>query len=357
MELFQSQVASPSQVAACLGEPLRAVAYHVRCLEHAGFIELVERTRRHGATEHYYTALRGPTISDDEWGALSLSQRRIVIAGGLRRLGPRLAAAASYGGFQHKGAHIEVMPMRLGSEEWVRAAKELGQAFAQIEQLANAAKLRAYHEGVRAAAHALVALMLFKSPGSHDRNGGTVATLDSIDLMDPKMVAATSHPLRSEMFRLLRERRASPSELARVLQAPVGNTSYHVRRLAEMGLVKLVDQRERGGSIEHYYEATVAPTIVAAHWQGLITDSHAASAAGLLVAAARGGGFDADGIHFTRTPFPIDDQAWGVTAEILKDARASLRRVDSAARRDQRERALDDAHAVTMLFEGRRRAP
>jgi DNA-binding transcriptional ArsR family regulator len=69
------------------------------------------------------------------------------------------------------------------------------------------------------------------------------------------MVKAFAHPLRLEILRLL-DSRASPTELSRRLGAPLGSVSYHVRVLAELGALQLVDQAPRRGAIEHYYELT-----------------------------------------------------------------------------------------------------
>ena len=44
-------------------------------------------------------------------------------------------------------------------------------------------------------------------------------------------------------------------DLAIELDAPLGNVSYHVRTLADLGLVKLVKRRTRRGAVEHYYQA------------------------------------------------------------------------------------------------------
>lgn len=74
------------------------------------------------------------------------------------------------------------------------------------------------------------------------------------------MVKAIAHPLRLEILRALGER-ASPTELSRRLGEPLGTISYHVRVLADLGLLRLVEQAPRRGAIEHYYEA--APGLVA----------------------------------------------------------------------------------------------
>lgn len=69
------------------------------------------------------------------------------------------------------------------------------------------------------------------------------------------MVKAFAHPLRLEILRRLGDR-ASPTELARKMGAPLGSVSYHVRVLADMGALQLVDQAPRRGAIEHYYALT-----------------------------------------------------------------------------------------------------
>lgn len=75
------------------------------------------------------------------------------------------------------------------------------------------------------------------------------------DLNDPRLVKALAHPLRVSIMQELRERVASPSELADTLDVPLPNLSYHVRMLVQLDLLKLVRTRPRRGAIEHYYQA------------------------------------------------------------------------------------------------------
>ena len=73
-------------------------------------------------------------------------------------------------------------------------------------------------------------------------------------------VKVVSHPLRLRMLAVLRERVASPSDLAGELDEPIGNVSYHMRTLADFGAVELVRTEPRRGAVEHYYQAvTDAP--------------------------------------------------------------------------------------------------
>lgn len=84
---------------------------------------------------------------------------------------------------------------------------------------------------------------------------------------------ALTHPLRVEILTRLdiaadsngshdgqRAGAYSPSELATLMGAPLGNVSYHVRELVTAGLIKLAGKpAARRGALEHYYRGAVSP--------------------------------------------------------------------------------------------------
>ena len=72
---------------------------------------------------------------------------------------------------------------------------------------------------------------------------------------DPRLEKALSHPLRARILADLERQTSSPRELSDELGEPLGNVSYHVRRLAGLGLVKLVKTTPRRGAVEHHYRA------------------------------------------------------------------------------------------------------
>jgi DNA-binding transcriptional ArsR family regulator len=342
---------SPAEIAAALGEPVGAVAYHVRRLEDAGLVEFVEQRRDRGSTEHFFTAPHGLTISDEEWRTLSILERRAVIAGGLGRLGPSLGLATARDGFARAGAHVEVVRVQINADRWHAAASEFATALDEIERAGDEAKFRAYEAGVAVRPGAAV-LMLFMPPprSSSEVRGGLRRT--PVDLADSRVANAISHPLRAEIFRLLLDREASPSGMSKILDAPIANTSYHVHQLVKLGLVELTHRRDRGGAIEHYYAASVTPTILHDEWHVRIADTNAARATGLLVSAAREGGFDADGIHSTRTSFLADDEAWERVEAALRSARARLSALGSAGDlTNDTGTPRAAACGITMLFE------
>jgi DNA-binding transcriptional ArsR family regulator len=145
-----------------------------------------------------------------------------------------------------------------------------------------------------------------------------------IDITDPRIVKAFAHPLRLRILGVLDDRVASPSEIADELGTPLSNTSYHVRQLADLGLVKLVDRAVRRGAVEHYYTATVQPAIDGEAWARVPPVlRHAMVASGLqqglshLAAAAKAGGFGREDIHYTWKNGRLDAAGWQAVASEL----------------------------------------
>ena len=71
---------------------------------------------------------------------------------------------------------------------------------------------------------------------------------------DPLM-NALAHPLRVEILRRT-SRPTAPKDLADELDEPLGNVSYHVRMLAEAGLLELDRTEPARGALKHYYRRT-----------------------------------------------------------------------------------------------------
>jgi DNA-binding transcriptional ArsR family regulator len=72
---------------------------------------------------------------------------------------------------------------------------------------------------------------------------------------DARITKALSHPVRVRILDVLQQHPASPTELSKSLGTTLGATAYHVRTLHKLGLIKLVEERRRGGAVEHYYRA------------------------------------------------------------------------------------------------------
>src|SRR3954451_20595885 len=153
--------------------------------------------------------------------------------------------------------------------------------------------------------------------------------------VDPDLAKALSHPLRQRILeRLSAAGEASPNELARVLDAPLGNVAYHVRMLVGLGCVELTRTRPRRGALEHYYRAIAHPWLDAEQWaqlpasfrrqalartlRGIVAD---ASAAGLA------GGFDPPDAQIRRLGVALDEQGRHEVARLVEHLLASVQRV------------------------------
>jgi DNA-binding transcriptional ArsR family regulator len=80
----------------------------------------------------------------------------------------------------------------------------------------------------------------------------------AISFLDERLAKALSHRLRVQILQRLTEHgAASPSELADVLEEPLGNISYHMRVLRELDCLEFVRTEPRRGALEHFYRATV----------------------------------------------------------------------------------------------------
>jgi predicted ArsR family transcriptional regulator len=88
---------------------------------------------------------------------------------------------------------------------------------------------------------------------------------------------AVGHPYRVEILRhLLTTGTATPSDVAAVLRIPLGTVSYHVRFLADRGIVRLAGRTQRRGAVAHHYQLTDRDRVAALVWgtraELLVTD-------------------------------------------------------------------------------------
>jgi DNA-binding transcriptional ArsR family regulator len=188
-----------------------------------------------------------------------------------------------------------------------------------------------------------------------------LVTPEPVDITDPTIAKAYAHPLRIEIMGLLDNRVASPSELAAELGSPLSLTSYHVRQLASMGLVKLVRRRQVRGSIEHFYTAVVRPRLYDDAWASIpsivkraLVGGRIAQLGREIASAAEAGGFERDDMHFTRSRMSLSPEGWRTVAREFADLLVRLDRVkadeaEKLAADPQAERI--EATAVMMLFE------
>jgi DNA-binding transcriptional ArsR family regulator len=186
------------------------------------------------------------------------------------------------------------------------------------------------------------------------------------DIDDPRYVKALAHPLRIRILAMLADRVASPVQLAAHLDATLGTVAYHVRTLHSLGLVELVDTRQRRGATEHYYRAREHPRFPDDAWSGLAPVAKQRMLSAILqqigqyvTSAAAAGGFDHADAHMTRMSLRLDDPGFRQLAAASRKWLREAERIEEAAA-ERLERGTDgdgdagvDAGLVVMVFEGR----
>jgi DNA-binding transcriptional ArsR family regulator len=76
---------------------------------------------------------------------------------------------------------------------------------------------------------------------------------DVLVVEDPKQLRALGDAFRARIVMMLRERAASTSELASVLETPKGTVGHHVKVLEKAGLIRVVRTRKVRALTEKYY--------------------------------------------------------------------------------------------------------
>lgn len=149
-----------------------------------------------------------------------------------------------------------------------------------------------------------------------------------------QQLKAMSHPLRAEIFRILNDRTASPSELARELGEEVPLVNHHVKYLVKLDCAQLVAEKKVAGAgvLEHFYRATERHLVDTEDWEELhpvlaeglvvefmqlIIDDFVASARAKMVGASKL-------FHLTRTPIIVDAEGRQRILDIHESTRLEI---------------------------------
>jgi DNA-binding transcriptional ArsR family regulator len=90
--------------------------------------------------------------------------------------------------------------------------------------------------------------------------------------METTLAAIVAHPTRARSFLILAERTASPAEIAKEIGKDVGHVGYHVRKLQQLDLIELVDEKPVRGAVEHFYRAIERPVVTEDEFAGQSID-------------------------------------------------------------------------------------
>ena len=143
--------------------------------------------------------------------------------------------------------------------------------------------------------------------------------------VDSRLAKALAHPLRVQLLAALNEGVASPNELAKKLDEPLTNVSYHVRMLHDLGCIELVETEPRRGALEHYYRAVVRPFFGDRDWKRLPKNARGSISDAVLqlvwedaAEAIKGGLFDErEDRHLSRSVLSLDEEGWNDLNDLL----------------------------------------
>jgi DNA-binding transcriptional ArsR family regulator len=182
---------------------------------------------------------------------------------------------------------------------------------------------------------------------------------------DPRIVRALAHPMRLQILSIVEKRTASPKEIAREIGAPLTHVSYHVRQLAQLGVIKLERTTPRRGAVEHHYSMEARPSVSEEAWRAAPEIAKQALVGATLGhvsdqvnAAAAEAGFSREGSHLQRLTLKLDDEGWDEASRAMAALVSDLGRIqeDAAKRRKGEHAAHGFATAVVMLFEAAEQA-
>ena len=180
---------------------------------------------------------------------------------------------------------------------------------------------------------------------------------ETASAVDSRLAKALAHPLRVQLLAALNEGVASPNELAKKLDEPLTNVSYHVRMLHDLGTIELVDTEPRRGALEHYYRAIVRPFFADREWKRLPKNARGSISDAVLqlvwddsAEAIKGGLFDERvDRHLSRTVLQVDDEGWEELNARLVDLvdRAMEIQAESVARASKDD---DETFSVNLVM-------
>lgn len=150
-------------------------------------------------------------------------------------------------------------------------------------------------------------------------------TASGKEVVENHLVKALSHPVRARALAIFNDRVASPKEIADELGLEIGNVSYHVKTLKDLGCVQLVKTRQVRGATEHFYRGVTRSFLNDEGWAQLSEEARKGiSVVGLKMIDASSmeallaGTFDArPDRHLSRSPVNVDELGWDELTDLL----------------------------------------
>ena len=136
LHILNQRVASPKELANEVGTSVGKMAYHVRELHKAGYIELVSTAPRRGATEHFYRAVKRAVFSDQEWAQVPEQVRASIVGMELSATGKLISESIQSGSFERRdNRHHSLHEALVDEQGWNEAMTLLEQTMEKLSEI------------------------------------------------------------------------------------------------------------------------------------------------------------------------------------------------------------------------------
>ena len=137
-----------------------------------------------------------------------------------------------------------------------------------------------------------------------------------------------SHEITVKAMILIADDMKSPKEVGERLDISTSKASHHIRKLERLGIAELVEEREVGGAIQHFYRAVIRPIVSDEDWGKLSLEERQLYSIWIvqLILADAAKSFDAElfdvfsNRHLSRAPLLVDREGVGEVAAIQNKA-------------------------------------
>jgi DNA-binding transcriptional ArsR family regulator len=125
-----------------------------------------------------------------------------------------------------------------------------------------------------------------------------------------------SHEITVKTMILLSDGVKSPKDVGERLDISTPKASHHIKKLERLGLAELVEEREVGGAIQHFYRAVIRPIASDEDWDKLSIEERQLYSIWIvqLILADAAKSFDAglfdvhSNRHLSRAPLLVDKE-------------------------------------------------
>lgn len=160
-----NQVRSPVELERLLGADLSDISYHVKELHKKGKIEVVRTEPVRGALKHFYTATERLVVTDDEYEAMSLTDRAAIDRETLQLAMADAIASLESGTFCERTDHANIRLMGQVDEEGFKEARDLmEETLTRLHEIQGRSANRRGEEPGRPAIPITSVLLMFERP-------------------------------------------------------------------------------------------------------------------------------------------------------------------------------------------------